>query len=54
MKYYAVERSHLGTLNKVFLENIKTQKLFKKRKISDRIVLKNFQNSKNSNQVILL
>ena len=32
----------------MFLDNIKTQKLFKKRKIWDRIVLKsNFQNSKN-------
>ena len=32
MKYYAVERSHLGTLNKVFLENIKTQNYLKREK----------------------
>ena len=31
----------------MFLDNIKTQRLFLKRKIWDRTVLRNFQNSKN-------
>ena len=31
------------------LDNIKTQKLFQKRKIRDRIVLRNVQNPKNFN-----
>ena len=44
MKYYTDERPDLGTLNQVFLDYIKTQKLFQKRKIWGRLVLKNFLN----------
>ena len=42
-----VEWPDLGMLNLVILDNMKTQELFEKRKIWDRIGLGNIQNSKN-------
>ena len=47
MKYYTLELPDIGTSNQLFLDNIKAQKLFQKRKIWDRIGLRNFPNSKN-------
>ena len=47
-----VERPDLGTLNQVFLDNIKTQELFLKREIWDRIVLRNFQRAMLKNILI--
>ena len=45
IKYYTVKWSDLSTLNWLYLENIKTQNLFKE-KTWNGIVLRNFHNSK--------